>query len=119
MELGQFKKHIESFPKETRFEFGISEPFSWRGVYAEVAFQMLEQPMTREEILTNIELAYSETFEGWKGGEYRYNDRTNINFEESQRSWTDGGYVSDWISRIENTEKYQTQEDRLVKIAFK
>jgi hypothetical protein len=57
MELKDFKKHIESFPNGTKFDFGISEPFSWRGLYAEVAFEMLEQPMTKEEILANIELA--------------------------------------------------------------
>lgn len=119
MELGQFKKHIESFPKGTSFEFGISEPFSWRGVYAEVAFEMLEQPMTREEILANIELAYTTTFRGYKGGQYIYGDDTPINFESDYGSWTDGGYASHWISRIEDMEDYQTNEDRLVKIAFK
>jgi hypothetical protein len=51
MNLKDFKQHIESFPDGTEFKFGISEPFSWRGVYAEVAFEMLEQPMLKEEIL--------------------------------------------------------------------
>lgn len=118
MELKDFKQHIESFPDGKKFDFGISQPFSWRGVYAEVAFEMLEQPMTKEEILANIELAYTETFYGYKGGEYRYHDHTDIHFETDYGSWSDGGYVSCWIAKIEGKEKYQSQEDRLVKLAF-
>lgn len=118
MNLKEFKQHIESFPNGTKFGFGISQPFSWRGVYAEVAFEMLEQPMTKEEILANIELAYTETFYGYKGGEFNYDDYTNIHFEESYGSYTDGGYTSQMIAKIENKEVYSDQEDRLVKLAF-
>ena len=118
MELKEFKQHIESFPKGTNFNFSVSKPFSWRGVYAEVAFEMSSQPMTREEVLANIELAYTETFYGYKGGEYKYNDHTDIHFETDSGSWTDGGYVSNWISKIEEKEEYQSQEARLVKLAF-
>ena len=118
MTLKDFKQHIESFPNGTSFDFGISQPFSWRGVYAEVAFEMLEKPMTKEEILANIQLAYTETFRGYKGGEYRYGDHTIINFESDKGSWTDGGYVSRWITKIEGTKEYQSQEDKLVKLAF-
>lgn len=118
MKLKDFKQHIESFHKETIFDFGISQPFSWRGVYSEVAFEMLEQPMTKEEILANIELAYTETFEGYKGGEFRYNDHTDIHFETDCGSWTDGGYTSRWIAKFENKQAYLSQEERLVKLAF-
>lgn len=118
MTLKEFKTHIESFPNETEFNYGISKPFSWRGVYAEVAFEMLEQPMTKEDILANIELAYTETFRGYKGGEYTYDDHTDIHFETDCGSYTSGGYVSLWIAKIEEKEEYQSQEDRLVKLAF-
>lgn len=118
MELKDFKKHIESFPNGTQFDFGISQPFSWRGAYSEVAFEMLKQPMTKEEILANIELAYTETFEGYKGGEYKYNDHTDIHFESDYGSWTDGYYVSSWIDSIEQKEECQSQEERLVKLVF-
>lgn len=119
MILKEFKDYIESFPQGTEFEYGISKPFSWRGVYAEVAFEMLEQSMTREEILENINLAYTETFYGYKGGDFTYDDYTDIHFEESHGSWTDGGYTSRWISKLEEDEEYRSQEDRLVKLAFK
>ena len=118
MKLKDFKKHIESFSDGAKFDFGISKPFSWRGVYEKVAFGMIEQPMTKEEILTNINLAYTETFRGYKGGEYRYNDHTYVHFESDYGSWSDGDYVSRWIAKIEKIEEYQSQEEKLVKLAF-
>jgi len=114
MNLKDFKQHIESFPDGTEFKFGISRPFSWRGAYAEVAFEMLEQPMTKEEILANIEFAYTETFRGYKGGEFRYNDHTNTHFETNCDSWSAGDYVSRWITKIEERD----QEKKLIKLAF-
>lgn len=118
MELKEFKDYINSFPEGTTFEFGISEPFSWRGVYAEVAFEILDVAMTREKVLEHIELAYTETFHGYKGGNYTYNDHTDIHFEEDDGSWSDGGYVSRWIANIEDKEPIRTQEERFVKLAF-
>jgi hypothetical protein len=119
MELKKFKQHIESFPKGTKFSYGISKPFSWRGSYDEVAFSIVENEMSKEDILKNIELAYNETFYGYKGGEYKYNDYTNMNFEEEgSGNYSNGSYVAEMIGRIENSETYQSQEERLVKLAF-
>lgn len=118
MNLGQFENHIKSFPEGIIFKYGISEPFSWRGVYAEVAFQMLEESMTREQILERISLAFTETFIGYKGGEFTYGNMTPVNFEEGTGRWTDGEYVSQWISKLEKTQPYQSQEERLIKLAF-
>lgn len=118
MTLLDFKNYISEFPKETIFNYGISEPFSWRGSYSEVAFQFLEESMSAEKILQNINLAYEGTFYGYKGGDYTYYDYTEVNFESNYGSWTDGGYVSAKIAEIEKTESYSSQEDRLVKLAF-
>ncbi len=118
MNLGQFEQHIKSFPDGTIFKYGISEPFSWAGAFAEVAFQMLEASMTREQILERINLAFTETFIGYKGGEFIYGNMTPVNFEEGIGSWTDGEYVSRWIAKLEQSSPYQSQEERLVKLAF-
>lgn len=118
MELKEFKQQIEQAESGKTFDYGISEPFSWRGSYDEVAFEILEQPMTREEILANIEKAYTGTFYGWKGGKYTYEDYTDVHFEEDNSRWTDGGYCSEMIAKIEGGEIYQSQEMRLVKLAF-
>lgn len=119
MNLQDFKQHISNFPNGTQFKFGITEPFSWRGSYDEVAFSIVESPMSKEDILKNIERAYSETFYGYKGGEYQYDDDTNVNFEEyGSRNYTSGRYVAEMIAKIENADTYQSQEERLIKIAF-
>lgn len=118
MELKEFKQQIERAEAGKTFDFGISEPFSWRGIYAEVAFELLEQPMTREEILNNIDMAYKETFNGYKGGYYEYEDNTKVHFESDYGSWTDGDYCAKWIAKIEDNEPYKSQEMRLVKLAF-
>jgi len=118
MELKQFKEQVEKAEDNKVFDYGISEPFSWRGVYAEVAFKILEEPMSKEKILSNIQKAYEGTFYGYKGGEYNYNDYTDIHFEEGQRNYTDGGYCAEIIAKIEGNEVYESQEMRLVKLAF-
>ena len=119
MELKDFKQHIWDFKTGTQFNFGITKPFSWRGSYGEVAFSIVESPMSREDILANIELAYTETFFGYKGGEYSYGDYTSVNFEEEGRgNYSDGDYTAKMISKLEGTSKYKSQEDRLVKLAF-
>lgn len=116
MELRELKEQIERTGNGRTFEYGISEPFSWRGSYDEVAFRIIEQPMTREEILINIQKAYIETFMGHKGGEYKYSDRTKIHFEEDRSRCTDGIYCAEMIAKIEGNDICESQEARLVKL---
>lgn len=118
MELKEFKDYVQNFKQGTEFEYGISDPFSWRGSYDEVAFEVLQRPMTREEILAKINKAYSETFSGYKGGEFTFDDYTPVNFEEDTGRYTDGGYCAEWIAKIEGSEMRQSQEERLVKLMF-
>ncbi len=120
MTLLDLKEHISSFPEGTQFNFGLSAPFSWRGSYNEVAFSILTEPTKRENILANIEAAYVGIFFGYKGGEYTYGDYTTVNFEEEgSRNYSDGRYVAEMIATIEGVEAFSSQEERLVKIAFK
>lgn len=118
MTLGKFKEHIESFPDNSTFIFGISEPFSWRGVYSEIAFELLEEPMAKEEILRRIEIGLTKTFTGYKGGQYTYDEYTEIHFESDISSWSDEDYTATKIAQIENKDKFISQEERLVKLAF-
>jgi len=119
MELKDFKQHISSFPEGFQFNYGISKPFSWRGSYDEVAFSIVQSPMSREEVLAKIEIAYAETFYGYKGGEYQYKDWTTVNFEEEgSRNYSDGEYTAKMIAKIEKSDQYRSQEERLVKLAF-
>ena len=118
MKLKELKDYIESKEEGKTFDYGISEPFSWRGSYDEVAFEILDRQMTREEILSNIEMAYQGTFYGYKGGEYTYQDYTVVHFEKDYSSYTNGGYCSEMIARIEGGKYYPSQEHRLINKAF-
>lgn len=120
MELKQLEDHIKSFNKGHIFSFGLSKPFSWRGSYDEVAFSLIKADATREEILENIRIAYTHTFYGYKGGEYKYGDYTPVNFEEEgSRNYSDGEYTSRMIAEIEGNKAFISQEERLVNLAFK
>ena len=112
------KTYFRNFKDETKFEYGISEPFSWRGSYDEVAFEILREEMSKEDIIRRIELAYSETFVGYKGGEYTFNDYTPVNFETDTGSYTDGGYTADMIAELEEKEPVYDNDYRLVELAF-
>ena len=74
--------------------FGISEPFSWRGSYDEVAFSIIDGKTKKSEILKNIETALSDKFIGYKGGDFHYDTSTVFHFESDFSDWSDGGYVN-------------------------
>lgn len=118
MILKEFKEYISMFSDDHQFQYGISEPFSWRGSYDQVAFSIITENMTKQEILNRIQMAYENVFYGWKGGEYEYDDFTFVNFERQVGSWSDGGYVREFISNLLDSEEPATEEERLVKLAF-
>jgi len=118
MKLKEFKDYIESFKNGAVFYYSISTPFSWRGSYDEVCFAIAEMPMKKEDILLRINQAYTENFFGYKGGRYRYQDYTTVNFEDNAGAYTDGGYCAEWIAKIEGAEMVKTPQERLIKLMF-
>ena len=118
MNLEEMNNYFRGFKDGTKFEYGISEPFSWRGSYDEVAFEILREEMTKEEIIKRIELAYAETFHGHKGGEYTFKDYTSVNFETDTSSYTDGGYTANMIAELEKKEPVYDNDHRLLELAF-
>lgn len=69
-------------------KFFIENVFSWRGSYDEVAFTPTLIG-TREESLKQINLALTEIFDGWKGGEFTYSEYTTIHFENAKENCND------------------------------
>jgi hypothetical protein len=116
MTLGEFKRQVEQTIGVSEFRYGISEPFSWRGSYDEVAFAIIEGPMSKQEFLRRINSAYNYAFYGYKGGEYEYSDSTPVNFEEGNARYTDGKYCAEWIAKIEDSEMFKGQEERLTSL---
>ena len=93
MTLEELKDFFEKQPAKKVFNYGLSSPFSWRGKYDEIAFSIEEGEFSREQILENIEKGLTEQFNGYKGGKYKYNEYTTVNFEEDYSSYTDGSYL--------------------------
>ena len=78
----------EYFENTETPKFYLVDVFSWRGIYEEVAFVPSKEG-SKEESLKLIDLALSEVFEGWKGGEYAYNESTDVHFETGPRGCSD------------------------------
>lgn len=118
MELGRLKNHFEQMETGKVLDYKLSNPFSWRGVYAECAFEILKENSTKEENLEQIEKALTEEFGGYKGGEFRYNLDTEVHFETDCGSYTDGGYSKRLIEEIKGEKAYDSFEEELVNLIF-
>ena len=57
---------------------GFSSPHSYRGYYDELAFEPTDN-VTVGSMLADAESALGETFEGYKGGEYKMGAGTTVN----------------------------------------
>lgn len=66
----------------------LTSVFSWRGSYDEVAFTPSLEG-SKEESLKVINRALTAVFDGWKGGEYRYDGFTRVHFENEPRACGD------------------------------
>lgn len=118
MTLGEFKTHIESFPNGMILDYGLSDPFCWRGDYSEVAFAIDHDFSAREAVLEKITAALNHSCLSYDGREYSFHTRTEVHFEENKNAYTDGRYTSQWIAELEKGIPYQTQEHRLINLLF-
>ena len=85
MIINDLKEYFENVKKP---KFFLTDVFSWRGIYSEVAFT----PSifgTKEESLRLIDKALTEKLTGYKGGEYSYSEYTNVHFENEQNVCND------------------------------
>ena len=89
MNLGKYIEILEKQDPEKMVTKGLGNPHSWRGVYCEVAFEVVEN-VTVEYMLTEANKALTDTFEAWKGGEYNYDESTPVNIETGEGSYSDG-----------------------------
>jgi hypothetical protein len=119
MLLKELQDYFKGFEENHTFDFGLSQPFSWRGSYDEVAFAVIDKPYTREEILSNIQMAYAKTYTGYKGGEFEYYDYTEVHFEQDSSAYTNGEYARQWIESIVKEPQFQTLQERMVRLMFK
>lgn len=103
MTLREFEIKIESWPTE-EMNFSITDVFSWRGSYNEPACSLSIYPTTKSENLKMISRLYNETFIGWKGGNYEYCQTDEIHFESDDGSYSNGDYLTRFITHNINEE---------------
>ena len=69
---------------------------SWRGSYNEPCLYIREDPdgrITPHDLEVARKALLSETFYGYKGGEYNYYEHYRLNVEVYSSSWSDGQYI--------------------------
>lgn len=82
MLLGDLKLFLLTLPQDAVIRHGFGEPRSYRGDYSECAFEPAER-VTVASMVAHVERALSgEVFEGYKGGEYTFNEVTPCYIEE-------------------------------------
>ena len=95
MTIQHLKEKIESLGNT--MNFCIEDVFSWRGAYAEPACCISSHNTTKAHNLEMLNRLTTETFYGWKGGEYTYNTYYDIHFESEWSSWTDGTFLNRFL----------------------
>lgn len=83
--LGQAKRLLEMLPPEAVATYGFTSAHSYRGYYNQVAFEPVCGVSVRQ-MLSEVNKALSETFTGYKGGDFTYNEYTPCWLAEYGRS---------------------------------
>ena len=78
MTLGEIINKLKEYDPETQLNLGFTEPHSYRGYYEQLAFEPCKNT-TIGRMLECCKKAKSGIFEGYKGGEYTYDDDTECN----------------------------------------
>src|SRR5665213_1560448 len=88
MTLNDYITRLEQADPATKVPVGLGDPHSWRGDYAELAFEPVRDT-TVGEMLAAARSALGATYQGYKGGEYLMTGDTTIHVDMHGR-WSDG-----------------------------
>lgn len=77
MNLGQVIRLLKELDPETVAPEGFWEPHSYRGIYAELAFEPIGA-VSVKDLLACAYSAVGETFTGYKGGEFTMHTGTRV-----------------------------------------
>lgn len=75
--LGELITWLEQQDPEMSVRHGFSTPHSDRGSYCDLAFHP-EETTSIDQMLENARSALGATFTGWKGGEYKMGEYTDV-----------------------------------------
>lgn len=101
MTIKQLYDNIESYPNDN-MDFCIENVFAWRGIYQEAACEISTRNVSKQYNLEQLKKLTSETFFGWKGGEFTYSEYTPIHFEYDYGSYTNGNYILCFLTNNDN-----------------
>jgi hypothetical protein len=89
--LGTLRDLLAPLPGDLTFTNGFEFAHSWRGIYAEVAFEPAKDA-TVAVMAHEVWRALTERFFGYKGGEYTYAEHTSAHLspygESTEYDWT-------------------------------
>lgn len=94
--IRELRNRIITWPNDT-MNFRIVDVFAWRGYYAEPACYINSDEATKEHNLTMLDALTSDTFIGWKGGEYQYDASDQLHFETDYGAYTDGRFIMNFL----------------------
>lgn len=77
MTLSELIKALEAADQTRVVPRGFSNPHSYRGYYQDLAFEAASN-ITVAEMLAAARGALGQTFEGYKGGEYKMGEYTEV-----------------------------------------
>lgn len=81
MNLGKLIIYLERLDPATVFPQGFTRPHSYRGYYEQLAFEPAKN-VTAGAMLADARKALGATYQGYKGGEYRMSEWTDVNLAE-------------------------------------
>jgi len=99
MELQEYIAILENYPREKRLPKGLGNPHSWRGVYAELAFEVVEDTTIGEMIDCAVD-SIGKTFSGWKGGDYIMHETTEIHVETEEGAYSENTTLMRWFFEL-------------------
>lgn len=95
MNLGQLIDMLNLMLDKSRIvPKGFKNPHSWRGIYAELAFEPAEN-VSISDMLKAAESAVGTTYSGWKGGDYTMDRETSIHLSHPGESYD---YFGEYIA---------------------
>jgi hypothetical protein len=81
MILKELIERLTKEPPEKRLRVGFSNPHSYRGIYADVAFEPTGG-VTVAGMLQQARAAVGTVYRGWKGGDFPMNEYTDVHLAE-------------------------------------
>lgn len=82
MTIKDMENIIESYPEDT-MPFKIEDEWSWRGIYDQACIGISIEETSKQDNLKELSNLLKYPFDGWKGGEFSYEESTLIHFENS------------------------------------